>query len=216
MKAFKYLMLALAVIIAALYVCSTKWSIIDNDKLNAYITLEQSKQEIKLDTIVKSDTLYVTDTVYLKTKTRIIKDTVIIADSTKLQELANLYMSTYNVVDTICESDTFELQLSDIISQNKILSRTYNLSLFKHDTVFIKDINHISTIERNKSLHNQIIVNWHLGSKYDFSMYNVTYLHSILPCTSKIQLHAGCGIGYATFTNANKFAVMNLAASISF
>lgn len=215
MKTFKNVILVLAGMILIAWILSTQWAVIDKDKLAWYQALEQSKSEIKTDTIVKCDTLQFTDTLYLPSKPILVKDTIVIADSAKLQELANLYMSTYKVNDTIKESGKFELQLNDLISQNSIKARTYNLTMFKSDTVFVKDINHVTEI-KHRPLNNQIIGNWFIGSKYDFNMYNVTYLRNLSPNASKLQFNVGGGLGMASWKNIDKFPVMNLTIGVRF
>ena len=215
MKTFKNVIFVLAVIILIAWTLSTQWSVIDKDKLAWYQALEQSKSEIKTDTIIKCDTLQFTDTLYLPSKPILVKDTIVIADSAKLQELANLYMSTYSIKDTIKESGKFELQLNDLISQNSIKARTYNLTMFRSDTVFVKDINHVTEI-KHRPLNNQIIGSWLIGSKHDFNMYNVTYLRNLSPNASKLQFNVGGGLGMASWKDIDKFPVMNLTIGVRF
>lgn len=215
MKTIKNILLIIAGIVIIVWILSTQWSIIDKDKLAWYEALEQSKIETKVDTVIKLDTLHFIDTLYLSTKPILVKDTVIIADSAKLQELASLYMSTYQVIDTLSEPDKFELRLNDLISQNAIKQRSYDLTLFRCDTVFINNNNHITTIS-TKQLNNQIIGNWFIGSKHDFSMYNVTYLRNLSPDASKLQFNVGGGLGMASWKDIDKFPVMSLTVGIRF
>ena len=219
MKTFKSILLIIAGIIACIivvaWILSTQWSVIDKDKLAWYKALEQSKTETKVDTVIKLDTLHFIDTLYLPTKPILVKDTIVIADSAKLQELANLYMSTYSVKDTIKESGKFELQLNDLISQNSIKARTYNLTMFRSDTVFVKDVNHVTEI-KHRPLNNQIIGSWFIGSKHDFNMYSVTYLRNLSPNAGKLQFNVGGGLGMASWKDIDKFHVMNLTVSIRF
>lgn len=215
MNTISKLICTIACIVIAYWLFSTQWSILDKDKLAWYQALEQSKSEIKTDTIIKCDTLQFTDTLYLPSKPIIVKDTIVIADSAKLQELANLYMSTYSVKDTIKESGKFELQLNDLISQNSIKARTYNLTMFRSDTVFVKDVNHVTEI-KHRPLNNQIIGSWFIGSKHDFNMYNVTYLRNLSPNASNLQFNVGGGLGMASWKDIDKFPVMNLTVGIKF
>ena len=215
MNTISKLICTIACIVIAYWLFSTQWSVIDKDKLAWYQALEQSKSETKIDTIIKCDTLQFTDTLYLSSKPIIVKDTIVIADSAKLQELANLYMSTYSVKDTIKESGKFELQLNDLISQNSIKARTYNLTMFRSDTVFVKDVNHVTEI-KHRPLNNQIIGSWFIGSKHDFNMYSVTYLRNLSPNVSKLQFNVGGGLGMASWKDIDKFPVMNLTVGIKF
>lgn len=215
MKTFKNILLIIAGIVIIVWILSTQWSVIDKDKLTWYEALEQSKIETKVDTVIKLDTLCFTDTLYLTSSPILVKDTIVIADSTKLQELANLYMSTYQVIDTLSEPGKFELRLNDLISQNAIKQRSYDLTLFRCDTVFINNNNHITTIS-TKQLNNQIIGNWFIGSKHDFSMYNVTYLRNLSPNASKLQFNVGGGLGMASWKDIDKFPVMSLTVGIRF
>ena len=215
MKTIKNILLIIAGIVIIVWILSTQWSIIDKDKLAWYEALEQSKIETKVDTVIKLDTLRFTDTLYLPSSPILVKDTIVIADSAKLQELASLYMSTYQVIDTLSEPGKFELRLNDLISQNAIKQRSYDLTLFRCDTVFINNNNHITTIS-TKQLNNQIIVNWFIGSKHDFSMYNVTYLRNLSPDASKLQFNVGGGLGMASWKDIDKFPVMSLTAGIRF
>lgn len=219
MKTFKNILLIIAGIIACIivvaWILSTQWSVIDKDKLAWYEALEQSKIETKVDTVIKLDTLCFTDTLYLPSSPILVKDTIVIADSTKLQELANLYMSTYQVIDTLSEPGKFELRLNDLISQNAIKQRSYDLTLFRCDTVFINNNNHITTIS-TKQLNNQIIGNWFIGSKHDFNMYSVTYLRNLSPNASKLQFNVGGGLGMASWKDIDKFPVMNLTVGVRF
>lgn len=215
MKTIKNILLIIAGIVIIVWILSTQWSIIDKDKLAWYEALEQSKIETKVDTVIKLDTLRFTDTLYLPSSPILVKDTIVIADSAKLQELASLYMSTYQVIDTLSEPDKFELRLNDLISQNAIKQRSYDLTLFRCDTVFINNNNHITTIS-TKQLNNQIIGNWFIGSKHDFSMYNVTYLRNLSPDASKLQFNVGGGLGMANWKDIDKFPVMSLTVGIRF
>lgn len=215
MKTFKSILLIIAGIIVVAWILSTQWSVIDKDKLTWYEALEQSKIETKVDTVIKLDTLCFTDTLYLPSSPILVKDTIVIADSAKLQELASLYMSTYQVIDTLSEPGKFELRLNDLISQNAIKQRSYDLTLFRCDTVFINNNNHITTIS-TKQLNNQIIGNWFIGSKYDFNMYNVTYLRNLSPNASKLQFNVGGGLGMASWKDIDKFPVMSLTVGIRF
>lgn len=215
MKTIKNILLIIAGIVIIVWILSTQWSIIDKDKLAWYEALEQSKIETKVDTVIKLDTLRFTDTLYLTSSPILVKDTIVIADSAKLQELASLYMSTYQVIDTLSEPGKFELRLNDLISQNAIKQRSYDLTLFRCDTVFINNNNHITTIS-TKQLNNQIIGNWFIGSKHDFSMYNVTYLRNLSPDASKLQFNVGGGLGMASWKDIDKFPVMSLTVGIRF
>lgn len=215
MKTIKNILLIIAGIVIIVWILSTQWSIIDKDKLAWYEALEQSKIKTKVDTVIKLDTLRFTDTLYLTSSPILVKDTIVIADSAKLQELASLYMSTYQVIDTLSEPGKFELRLNDLISQNAIKQRSYDLTLFRCDTVFINNNNHITTIS-TKQLNNQIIGNLFIGSKHDFSMYNVTYLRNLSPNASKLQFNVGGGLGMASWKDIDKFPVMNLTVSIRF
>lgn len=215
MKTIKNILLIIAGIVIIVWILSTQWSIIDKDKLAWYEALEHSKVSTIVDTLIKFDTLHFTDTLYLPSNAILVKDTIVIADSAKLQELASLYMSTYQVIDTLYEPGKFELRLNDLISQNAIKQRSYDLTLFRCDTVFINNNNHITTIS-TKQLNNQIIGNWFIGSKYDFSMYNVTYLRNLSPNASKLQFNVGGGLGMARWKDTDKFPVMNLTVGIKF
>lgn len=215
MKTIKNILLIIAGIVIIVWILSTQWSIIDKDKLVWYEALEQSKIKTKVDTVIKLDTLRFTDTLYLPSSPILVKDTIVIADSAKLQELASLYMSTYQVIDTLSEPGKFELRLNDLISQNAIKQRSYDLTLFRCDTVFINNNNHITTIS-TKQLNNQIIGNWFIGSKHDFSMYNVTYLRNLSPDASKLQFNVGGGLGMASWKDIDKFPVMSLTVGIRF
>lgn len=215
MKTIKNILLIITGIVIIVWILSTQWSIIDKDKLAWYEALEQSKIETKVDTVIKLDTLRFTDTLYLTSSPILVKDTIVIADSAKLQELASLYMSTYQVIDTLSEPGKFELRLNDLISQNAIKQRSYDLTLFRCDTVFINNNNHITTIS-TKQLNNQIIGNWFIGSKHDFSMYNVTYLRNLSPDASKLQFNVGGGLGMASWKDIDKFPVMSLTVGIRF
>lgn len=215
MKTIKNILLIIAGIVIIVWILSTQWSIIDKDKLAWYEALEQSKIETKVDTVIKLDTLLFTDTLYLPSSPILVKDTIVIADSAKLQELASLYMSTYQVIDTLSEPGKFELRLNDLISQNAIKQRSYDLTLFRCDTVFINNNNHITTIS-TKQLNNQIIGNWFIGSKHDFSMYNVTYLRNLSPDASKLQFNVGGGLGMTSWKDIDKFPVMSLTVGIRF
>lgn len=215
MKTIKNILLIIAGIVIIVWILSTQWSIIDKDKLAWYEALEQSKIETKVDTVIKLDTLRFTDTLYLTSSPILVKDTIVIADSAKLQELASLYMSTYQVIDTLSEPGKFELRLNDLISQNAIKQRSYDLILFRCDTVFINNNNHITTIS-TKQLNNQIIGNWFIGSKYDFNMYSITYLRNLSPNASKLQFNVGGGLGMASWKDIDKFPVMNLTVGVRF
>lgn len=215
MKTIKNILLIITGIVIIVWILSTQWSIIDKDKLAWYEALEQSKIETKVDTVIKLDTLQFIDTLYLPSSPILVKDTIVIADSAKLQELASLYMSTYQVIDTLSEPDKFELRLNDLISQNAIKQRSYDLTLFRCDTVFINNNNHITTIS-TKQLNNQIIGNWFIGSKHDFSMYNVTYLRNLSPDASKLQFNVGGGLGMASWKDIDKFPVMSLTVGVRF
>lgn len=215
MKTLKNILLVLAGIIVIAWLLSTQWAVIDKDKLAYYQALEHSKTETVIDTVVKLDTLTFTDTIYLSSKPILVKDTVIVADSSKLQELANLYMSTYQVIDTLSEPGKFELQLNDLISQNSIKRRSYALTMFKCDTVFINNSSHIIEVKPRK-LNNQLIGSWFIGSKHDFNMYNVTYLRNLSPNASKLQFNVGGGLGMTNWKDIDKFPVMNLTIGVRF
>lgn len=181
------------IIIACILFITGKFHIVPDSTMQKYIALENAKTETSIDT------LYIRDTSYIKVpgKPQLVTkfDTCWLPskfDSTYLIEqakyYASLYLSTYVYNDTLKVDDKLLAYIIDTVSQNKIQGRLIDIALYKSDTVYVHDNNHVIDLTKPEKLNN-IAGSIMYGN--DIRAYTISYARTFTKHANKLQFDLG-------------------------